>query len=174
GIAWFFHVLLPCSLKKLNEGTARPSRTRAVIPGRAHEPARREGTGRVIRSSPLRADNDSTAQQPKGVHMRRLATPVAVIALLAAGGFAAVSIASGGGLGHGTPTGLTTPAGGKVAICHRTGSKKKPFHTITVAVPAVRAHLKHGDVLGPCTVATVAAMKKHGRGAAKHTTTTTT
>ena len=106
--------------------------------------------------------------------MRRLATPVAVIALLAAGGFAAVSIASGGGLGHGTTTGLTTTAGGKVAICHRTGSKKKPFHTITVAVPAVRAHLKHGDVLGPCTVATVAAMKKHGRGAAKHTTTTTT
>ncbi len=105
--------------------------------------------------------------------MRRLATPVAVIALLAAGGFAAVSIASGGGLGHGTTTGLTTTTGGKVTICHRTGSKKKPFHTITVAVPAVRAHLKHGDVLGPCTATTVAAMKKHGRGAAKHATTTT-
>ena len=106
--------------------------------------------------------------------MRRLATPVAVIALLAAGGFAAVSIASGGGLGHGTTTGLTTTTGGKVAICHRTGSKKHPFHTIIVAVPAVRAHLKHGDVLGPCTVATVAAMKKHGKGAAKHAATTTT
>jgi len=105
--------------------------------------------------------------------MRRLATPVAVIALLAAGGFAAVSIASGGGLGHGITTGLTTTTGGKVTICHRTGSKKKPFHTITVAVPAVRAHLKHGDVLGPCTATTVAAMKKHGRGAAKHATTTT-
>ena len=100
--------------------------------------------------------------------MRRLATPVAVIALLAAGVFAAVSIASGGGLAHGITTGLTTTTGGKVAICHRTGSKKKPFHTITVAVSAVRAHLKHGDVLGPCTVATVAAMKKHGKGAAKH------
>ena len=106
--------------------------------------------------------------------MRRLATPVAVIALLAAGGFAAVSIASGGGLGHGITTGLTTTTGGKVTICHRTGSKKKPFHTITVAVPAVRAHLKHGDVLGPCTATTVAAMKKHGRGAVKHSTTTTT
>lgn len=106
--------------------------------------------------------------------MRRLATPIAVIALLAAGGFAAVSIASGGGLAHGVTTGLTTTTGGKVTVCHRTGSKKKPFHTITVAVPAVRAHLKHGDVLGPCTVATVAAMKKHGKGAAKHTTTTTT
>ena len=68
--------------------------------------------------------------------MRRLATPVAVIALLAAGVFAAVSIASGGGLAHGITTGLTTTTGGKVAICHRTGSKKKPFHTITVAVNA--------------------------------------
>ena len=106
--------------------------------------------------------------------MRRLATPVAVIALLAAGVFAAVSIASGGGLAHGITTGLTTTTAGKVAICHRTGSKKKPFHTITVAVSAVRAHLKHGDVLGPCTVATVAAMKKHGKPAAKHATTTTT
>jgi uncharacterized membrane protein YgcG len=102
--------------------------------------------------------------------MRRLATPVAVIALLAAGGFAAVSIAHGGGLAHITTTGLTTTTGGKVAICHRTGSKKHPFHTINVAMPAVRAHLKHGDVLGPCTAATILAMKKHGN---KHTTTTT-
>jgi uncharacterized membrane protein YgcG len=106
--------------------------------------------------------------------MRRLATPVAVIALLAAGGFAAVSIARGGGLAHITTTGLTTTAGGKVAICHRTGSKKHPFHTIAVAVPAVRAHLRHGDMLGPCTTATVATMKKHGHGAVKHATTTTT
>jgi len=103
--------------------------------------------------------------------MRRLATPVAVIALLAAGGFAAVSIAHGGGLANITTTGLTTTAGGKVAICHRTGSKKHPFHTIMVAVPAVRAHLRHGDMLGPCTTATVATMKKHGKG---HTTTGTT
>ena len=106
--------------------------------------------------------------------MRRLATPVAVIALLAAGGFAAVSIAHGGGLAHITTTGLTTTTGGKVTVCHRTGSKKHPFHTISVAVPAVRAHLKHGDVLGSCTAATIVAMKKHGKGAGKHTTTTTT
>ena len=103
--------------------------------------------------------------------MRRLGVPVAVTALLAAGVFAAVSIASGGGLAKITTTGLTTTTAGKVTLCHRTGSKKKPFHTITVAVPAVRAHLRHGDVLGPCTAATVAFMKKHGN---KHTTTTTT
>jgi hypothetical protein len=103
--------------------------------------------------------------------MRRLGVPVAVIALLAAGVFAAVSIASGGGLGKFTTTGLTTTTAGKVLLCHRTHSAKHPFVTIRVAVPAVRAHLRHGDVLGPCTAATVASMKKHGN---KHTTTTTT
>jgi hypothetical protein len=107
--------------------------------------------------------------------MRRLATPFAALALLAAGLFAAVSIAQGGGLKHITTTGttgLTTTTPGKVIICHRTGSKKHPFHAISVAAPAVRAHLRHGDVLGPCTTATVALMKRRGNGAAKHTTTT--
>jgi hypothetical protein len=110
--------------------------------------------------------------------MRRLGAPAAFIALLAAGGFAAVSIAQGGGLKHITTTGTTgltvTTPGKKVTLCHRTGSKKHPFHTISVAPAAVRAHLAHGDVLGPCTVATVTRMKRHGKGAANHTTTTTT
>jgi hypothetical protein len=38
----------------------------------------------------------------------------------------------------------------KVTICHRTHSKKKPFHTIRVSRNALKAHLKHGDALGPC------------------------
>jgi hypothetical protein len=38
----------------------------------------------------------------------------------------------------------------KVTICHRTGSKKNPFVTITVSQNAVRAHLRHGDRLGRC------------------------
>jgi hypothetical protein len=38
----------------------------------------------------------------------------------------------------------------KVTICHRTGSKKKPFHTIRVSRNALKAHLKHGDSIGPC------------------------
>ena len=76
--------------------------------------------------------------------MRRVAAPFAAIALLAAGLFAAVSIAQGGGLKGITTfatTGLTTTASGKVVICHRTGSARHPFHTIVIAVPAVRAHL---------------------------------
>jgi hypothetical protein len=38
----------------------------------------------------------------------------------------------------------------KMTICHRTGSKKNPFVTITVSQNAVRAHMRHGDRLGRC------------------------
>ena len=47
----------------------------------------------------------------------------------------------------------TTAEGGKqpkVALCHHTGSKKHPLQTITVAKPAVKAHLRHHDTLGAC------------------------
>ena len=40
----------------------------------------------------------------------------------------------------------------KVTICHRTGSAKNPGVTITVGAPAERAHLRHGDKLGPCAL----------------------
>src|SRR6266581_7670011 len=39
----------------------------------------------------------------------------------------------------------------KVTICHITGSKKHPAHTISVSSSAVNAHLAHGDHLGACT-----------------------
>ena len=50
-----------------------------------------------------------------------------------------------------TPTGTPTqlaPGEQKVTICHN-ASKKNP-HTITIARPALPAHLAHGDTLGPC------------------------
>jgi hypothetical protein len=53
----------------------------------------------------------------------------------------------------------------KVTICHHTGSKKHPWHQITISNKAVAAHLRHGDsLLLPCpTTATVA--KNHGKPA---------
>jgi hypothetical protein len=40
---------------------------------------------------------------------------------------------------------------GRVTICHHTGSKQHPFHTITVNAHALKAHLgQHGDTIGPC------------------------
>jgi hypothetical protein len=38
--------------------------------------------------------------------------------------------------------------GGKVLICHK--PDKKGGHTLSIAEPAVPAHLAHGDKLGPC------------------------
>jgi hypothetical protein len=36
----------------------------------------------------------------------------------------------------------------RVVICHRPGTPAE--HTLTVAQPAVAAHVAHGDTLGPC------------------------
>jgi hypothetical protein len=55
----------------------------------------------------------------------------------------------------------------KVLICHKTHSKKHPFHTISVAAAAVQAHLRHGDTLAPpCppVTAPAPAAPKHGHG----------
>jgi uncharacterized membrane protein YgcG len=38
----------------------------------------------------------------------------------------------------------------KVTLCHKTHSKKHPYHQITVSSHAVNAHLKHGDTVGTC------------------------
>ena len=46
-----------------------------------------------------------------------------------------------------TTTTTTTVPSKKVTICHRTGSKKKPYRKITVSKNALKAHLRHGDIL---------------------------
>lgn len=56
----------------------------------------------------------------------------------------------------------------KVTICHRTGSKKNPFRTIRVSRNAVKAHLRHGDTIGPCSTAPFTLCHK-GKGKAKAT-----
>ena len=98
--------------------------------------------------------------------MKKFPIVLAAVALVAAGCFAAASIASGGSfvrmLTGTTATTETTqtdtgehgggqPSGRRVALCHKTGPKRSPkFHTITVDQHAVKAHMKHGDTLGAC------------------------
>jgi hypothetical protein len=59
----------------------------------------------------------------------------------------------------------------KVTICHHTGSKKHPFHPITVNEHALAAHTGHGDTVGRCPAITAPAAKhgkpKHSGGRAK-------
>lgn len=54
----------------------------------------------------------------------------------------------------------------RVQICHRTHSKKHPWVKITVSNRALKAHLRHGDTLPPCSTEP-AAKKKHGKGHGK-------
>jgi hypothetical protein len=92
--------------------------------------------------------------------MRRYGWMVAITALLLAAGFAAASIASGGGLGALKKTGTTSTVPKKQVLCHHTHSKKNPTVTITVSSSAVPAHLKHGDTLGACPQSQSATKKK--------------
>jgi hypothetical protein len=58
----------------------------------------------------------------------------------------------------------------KVTICHKTGSKKNPFRTIRVSRNAAKAHLRHGDSVGPCsTAAFTVCHKAKGKSKASHT-----
>jgi hypothetical protein len=79
-----------------------------------------------------------------------------------------------------TTTTVTVPSK-KVTICHRTGSKKKPYHKIRVSINALKAHLRHGDILAgagacPSTVKRtdgkghIVKVKSHGKhkGKGKH------
>ena len=76
-----------------------------------------------------------------------------------------------------TTTTVTVPSK-KVTICHRTGSKKKPYHKIRVSINALKAHLRHGDILAgagacPSTVQRtdlkghIVKVKTHGKSKGK-------
>ena len=56
-----------------------------------------------------------------------------------------------------------------MTICHHTGSKKNPFRTITVSRNALKAHLKHGDTIGPCGPNSVFTMCAKTNNGAKKT-----
>ncbi|HVD24929.1 MAG TPA: hypothetical protein VNB86_02955 [Gaiellaceae bacterium] len=88
---------------------------------------------------------------------------VAVLAVIAFASFGAtVSPAS--------TQAVTAQYGKKVTICHRSGPKRKSrYHTIRVSRRAVKAHLRHGDGLGPCPRA-IFTLCHHKAKSGKHRT----
>ena len=77
--------------------------------------------------------------------------------VLLAGGVGALAFAALTSVGAAVSP-LGTPAATdqypkKVTICHHTHSKKNPFVTIRVSRNALKAHLRHGDTMGPCSAA---------------------
>ena len=74
-------------------------------------------------------------------HRLRLATAVAVTAVV---GTALASTGLAGPRTNGPAVASQYP-GKKVALCHRTHSKKHPWVKIRVSPKAMKAHLRHGD-----------------------------
>jgi hypothetical protein len=121
-----------------------------------------------VRTGPQVARNAATDQEVSEDMRARLTRRVALG--VAAGLGAVFTVAA-----LGPVAAAVSPAGqaaadkqyaDKVTICHRTGSKKKPFHTIRVSRNALKAHLRHGDSLGPCgpnSVFTMCAKTKKGK-----------
>jgi hypothetical protein len=80
----------------------------------------------------------------------------ATLGVVAVVGAAAAVAGMGSGGAAVVPAGdaaVAKPYEEKQTICHRTGSKKNPFRTIRVSKNSMKAHLKHGDALGPCGTA---------------------
>jgi hypothetical protein len=102
-------------------------------------------------------------RDPNGKRARLLAASAVTVALLVP-----LAVFGGSALARSTSAASqyqyssTTQYQSRVTVCHLTGSKKHPGHTITISSAAVRAHLRHGDHLGACTGTET--KKSHGNG----------
>jgi hypothetical protein len=87
-----------------------------------------------------------------------------VVGVFAALAFAALA-SVGAAVSPASPPSVAAQYPKKVTICHRTKSKKNPYVTIRVSRNALKAHLRHGDGIGPCprAIFTVCHKAKHGK-----------
>ena len=95
---------------------------------------------------------------------RRRVGYAGVVGVFAALAFAALA-SVGAAVSPASPPSVAAQYPKKVTICHRTKSKKNPYVTIRVSRNALKAHLRHGDGIGPCprAIFTVCHKAKHGQ-----------
>jgi hypothetical protein len=112
--------------------------------------------GNDIKETHVKGDTPSVSLAKKIAASAVVIVGLTSLALLAGAGLASTGSSSSAAYQYGK----------KVTICHHTHSKKHPFVTITVAKAALKAHLKHGDTIGPCSSANSAAAKAKARAKA--------
>lgn len=97
----------------------------------------------------------------KKIVVNTVVTALVVVAVLALAGVSFAGNGHGNGHGHGKGQGKHDDDQGQSSGTHQYGSGGKQYghhkvllchkgHTISVAPPAVKAHLRHGDKLGAC------------------------
>jgi hypothetical protein len=107
-----------------------------------------------------------------GSHRRLRFVIAGAATLMTAAALASAALAGLGALDLG-PAAASQYPGKKVAVCHRTHSKKHPWVKISISTHALKAHLRHGDFVvdanHPCppTSAASAASKHSGKAKGK-------